>query len=187
MKHELIKKAAEACKKAYRYNINIGSTEYNFIYTPELQILAIPGTNELLDWFWNFMLYAKEGVKRCSHLSAQRIHEQIKQYIIPTIPLMVTGHSKAGPTAVWYKYKYGADYCVAFCPAPGFRRWKAKEMGHQKNTLLVLDPDDFVINAGRLNFTHPDAKTITLPKDKKWFDIAGRIADHDLNQVTQFI
>lgn len=177
--------AAKAIKDVYDGHCeNIGSTEFSLTMTwynrKPLQVLAIGGSDETMDWIWNFILASWDNIKLCSYLSAKRIAKRVE--INPDVPLLVTGHSKAGPTAPYYKLRYGADYCVSFCPAPGFR--KAPEM---KNTLMVIDPDDVVPDAGQLSFDHPICEVEYLPRDKEWHDIKGRLGDHSIEHVLEYL
>jgi hypothetical protein len=181
--------AAHACAKSYEQNVDLGSSEYclskTFYNGGPLQILAMPGTNEMSDWLWNLHLWSSQGVKRCTYLSVKKIHKAIEGKINPYIPLLVTGHSKAGPDALWWKAKYGANYCVAFCPPPAFRRWNKPVL---QDTTIVIDQDDLVPMAGMISFTQPEvSEIITLPDDKKWYDIKGMIGDHSMGNIVAFL
>lgn len=173
--------AAEAIQEVYKgIGENSGSTEWNLKTTTlegePVQILAIAGTNDLVDWLWNLALVSWNGVKFGSYLSAKRICKRVK--INPNMPLVVAGHSKSGPTAFYYKYKYGADYCVTFCPARGLRK-KIK----LDSTTMFIDPDDIVPKLGALSFNHPICKKITLPKDHKWISIKNHFMSHVINYL----
>ena len=177
--------AAKAVKAVYDGHCeNEGSTEWALTRTlyqeKPLQVLAIGGTDEWIDWVWNFVLASWNNVKLCSYFSAKKIHKRVT--IDPDIPLMVAVHSKSGPTGQYYKLKYGADYCVCFCPAPGFR--KAPVMRH---TTLYIDLDDYVPDAGQLNFDHPICEVTNLPKDKDVWDIKGRVGDHSIDHILEFL
>lgn len=195
--NKFILAVAVECMKSYEKNVNLGSTEYALtIITYEgkpWQVLSTPGTNEMSDWFWNLYLRSTKGVKRCSYLAADRVHEEIKGKINPFIPLAVTGHSKDAPTALQYMAKYGADACIAFCPAPAFRRFRFIQTFPfierikyvpLKNTLTVYDPDDLVPAAGIISFGHRTVeRTARLPKDKTWYNLYDRFGDHLMNHV----
>lgn len=189
MDKELLILAAKACLQSYKTNIDLGTTEYSLTETTyngsPLQILAMPGTNEMADWLWNLHLWSKHGVKSCTYFAVEKIHAAIKDKLNPELPLLVTGHSKAGPDAMQWKAKYKADYCVAFCPAPGFRRWNRPTL---QNTTIVIDPDDLVPWAGIVSFTQPIVPDIIkLPDDKKWFDIEGMVDDHMMPHIIDFL
>lgn len=186
MNNELILLAAKACADAYKNNTDLGTTEYSLTETTyqgkPLQILAMPGTNEMADWLWNFHMWSRAGVKRCTYLAVEEIYKAVR--LNPSIPLLVTGHSKAGPDALWWKARFNATYCIAFCPAPAFRRYNAPKL---TGTTIVIDPDDIVPIAGIINFGHPTVdQVIKLPRDKKWYDIRGRIADHDMDHIVKY-
>lgn len=173
--------AAEAVQEVYKgTGKNKGSTEWNMKKTTwndkPVQILAIAGTNELIDWFWNLAPISWDGVKYGSYLSAKRIHKQVE--VDPDLPLVVAGHSKSGPTALYYKHKYGADHCVMFCPARGLRK-SAKF----SNTTMFIDPDDVVPKLGSLIFHHPVCKTITLPDDQKGLSIKNHFMSHMIDYL----
>lgn len=185
MNPELHMIAALAGNAVYDINIDIGSTEYAVTkakYQDEkIQVLAFAGTNESLDWFWNLMPLWWDGVKLGTYLSVKRV---AKRFIPDSEKkLMVEGHSKGGPPAMYWKQKYGADWCVAFCPAPGFRK-KIK----LENTTIFIDPDDLVPKAGRILFCHPNVdEVVTLPQDKKWWQILKRINDHLMDHIIKFL
>jgi hypothetical protein len=172
---ELILQAAIAIKRAYQNpDFNVNTTEWSTgkLY-PGISYIAIAGTNDWLDWFWNLALLSRKGVKLGAYVAAQRI----KKYTLPLKrPLLVCGHSKAGPTAIYLGKLLNADYSIAFNPAPGFR-------GHQKfdNSLVITDPDDIVHKLGTINFNQPDCEVYKLPNDKKGIDLA----DHSINNVIE--
>ena len=183
MDNTLYKIAVNACAGVYKENIDLGTTEYSItslIYKDNvLQILAIAGTNEMADWWKNVNIRSKNGIKKVAVDAAKEIHENFKERI-SSYKLLVCGHSKAGPTAMAYKELYGADYCVAFCPARAFRPWNKKKMD---NTTIFIDPDDLVPKLGRLFFTHPECNIITLPNDHKgWY-----IKDHHINHLVDYV
>lgn len=57
---------------------NIGSVEWNSTVVEyqgqPAQLLAIAGTNEMIDWLWNLLLFSWDGVKIGSYLAAHLIH-----------------------------------------------------------------------------------------------------------------
>lgn len=157
-------------------------------------MLAIGGTNELLDWFWNFFLVSWDGVKICSYLAAHLIHggtwgkfdwlrKELRLKAGPVfirekdMPLLVAVHSKSGPTGLYWKKKFGADHCIAFCPARGSRKpWK------MDNTTIFIDPDDPVPKLGFINFQHPECEIVELPDDP-----GLKISDHFMNHIIEFL
>lgn len=144
------------------------------------QVLAIPGTNGVVDWFWNLLLLQKDGVKYGAYVSANRIHKKFIQK--PETKLMISCHSKSGPTGIYLQELLNADLCVAFCPARGFIEEK-----ENKKVVQFIDGDDIVPKVGWSRFRHRKSKTVELPKDKKWWDITGRIKDHLLDHIEKFI
>lgn len=187
--NELIKLASTACIEAYQNNIDLGTTEFALTmreyHNKPLQMLALPGTNEMADWLWNLYIRSTEGVKRGTYLAAEEIHEAVYKLIDPDIPFALTAHSKAGATVLQLMAKYGADACVAFCPAPAFRRSRLPIL---TDTVIVIDPDDFVPIAGIINFGQPIVeRTIKLPKDKKWYNVEGRVDDHDMVHIDNYV
>ena len=188
MNNDLILLAAKACQRAYKKNIDLGSMEYALTiedyHGVPFQILAMPGSNEFLDWVWNFTLLSWDGVKLCSYLAVKRIWQAVKNDIDPTMPLLVVGHSKAGPDALRWKQKYGADFCVALCPPPAFRPWKKVNL---KDTAIVIDPDDVVPLAGTLSFNHPTTDTLVhLPREKARYDPSRIGSDHVIDHIVQY-
>lgn len=187
MDRELKLIAAKACQAAYKKNTDLGSMEYTFTMTEyhgkPLQVLAMPGSNEFIDWLWNFLLISKNGVKRCTHLAADKVYVAIKDQLDPNIPLLVTGHSKSGPDALQYKNKYGADHCIAFCPPPAFRK---KTKPTLENTLIVIDPDDIVPKLGELSFDQPICDVEKLPDDKAWYDLSRIYSQHVIDHLVEY-
>lgn len=177
--------AAKECGAVYRKNKKVGSTNYAFacrlIGKVWYLVITIAGTNDILDWFWNLCPWTKDGVKYGSYLSAKRVASRIPERL-KDYPKIITGHSKAAPTAAHLKVKYcrESDYCVAFEPALGFlKREKIPNM------VIFIDPDDIVPKLGALRFKHPDCEVVYLPRDKKWWDIIGRIKDHSMPSVLE--
>ena len=185
MDKELYKIAIILLKKAYNQPQNsINSTQwsvYKTVYNKSpLIVLAIPGTNDLLDWFLNLLLLQKDGIKLGSFISSKRI---IKSFIKePNVPLLIVCHSKSGPTGIYLQELLHAKYCVAFEPARGFIEEK-----ENNNTVTFIDKDDCVPKVGWSRFKHRRTKIIYLPKDKKWYNIIGKIKDHLLDHIEQFI
>ncbi|WP_022667933.1 hypothetical protein [Desulfospira joergensenii] len=179
MDKELLRIAGRAIKRVYDGECqDMGSTECALtleIYRGNpIQVLAIGGSNEGIDWFWNALMVSWDGVKYCSYLSAQRIARRFSRD--KTMPLLVTGHSKSGPTALYWKKRYGADSCISFCPARGFRKPIPLD-----NTIIVIDPDDPVPKLGALNFRHPICEKIILPDDHKGLSVGDHFIDHIIN------
>ena len=172
-------------KKAYNKPQNsIGSTQWSIFKTEykkePLTVLAIVGTNGFLDWFWNLLLLQKDGVKLGSFIAAKRIINNFIQ--IPNTNLLITCHSKSGPTGIYLQELLNADYCVAFEPARGFIYNKINT-----KTIVFIDKDDYVPKFGWIRFKHRKTKVIYLPKDKKWYDFIGKLKDHLLDHLENFI
>jgi len=166
MQKDIFKACAVACKEVYEENVDIGTTEF-FIKTIEIdgityQILSIAGTNEKKDWFKNFDLFSKKGIKKSSLEAAKEImssryfHEKRAGFV----PLIVTGHSKGGSTAIAFHRLYqnrmiGSSFCVAFAPSRCLRYWAKRDMNR---TYVFIDPDDPVSFVGRIGFGLPKCK-----------------------------
>ena len=183
MTKEFILLAAKEEQKAYKKYVDLGTTEYaltrNVYNDQEWQFLSIVGTNELRDWALNILLWSKDGVKICSYWAADEIYTAIRVDLHPDYPLCVQGHSKAGPTAVQYMLKYGADRCIAYCPPPAFRRSASAVKNYIDNTLLIIDPDDPVPKLGSVSFSQPNTEIYTLPNDV----IGLSVSDHSMSNI----
>ena len=143
------------CFDEYSTEWNSSICDYN---GRNIQVLAVGGSDELIDWLWNVTLLSWGGVKLCSYLSAKRILKGFTR--LTGIPLLVAGHSKSGPTALYLADRLNADYCVAFAPARGFRRAKVMH-----NATIVLTEQDPVPKIGFLSFTHPNCKKYYVRSD----------------------
>jgi hypothetical protein len=184
MNPHLILKAALKVSAAYSYPTHQAYStswrEGSFMYQNEMvRYISIAGTNDPVDWLWNFCLASWDGVKLASYYSARRI---LKQYTCTNHPLLVCGHSKAGPTAVYLAQLLKADHCVAFNPVPGFRK-----PIKVKNTLLVIDPDDIVHKLGKINFKQPDCEVYELPNDKLGIDLKDHNISNSIQHFSQVI
>ena len=219
MDKKLHLKAAYGVKSVYAGNChNIGSTEWASTIVNhggvKFQLLAVGGTDEFIDWFWNLLLFSWDGVKICSYLSAHMIHsgtwgdfEWIRKAFghavavvrricrvlrcrplkghtkvpvftrEPGLPLVVAVHSKSGPTGMYWKRKFGADLCLAFCPARGFRN-----EFFLAGTIMYVDPDDPVPQLAKISFRHPKCEVVTLPDDPGW-----RIRDHPIDHIIEYL
>lgn len=179
---ELYKIASAACLDVYGENIDLGTTEFssrlvsynNFV----LQVLAIAGTNEVADWLKNIDMFSEKGIKKPALDAATEIHRNFKR--MRKVPLLVTGHSKAGATAIAYMRMFGADHCIAFCPARSLRYWAGRKM---ENTTIFIDPNDPVPKAGLLSFGHPICDRVILPRDH----IGIRVSDHFMSHINKFV
>lgn len=185
MNKQIYKIAIKFLKKTYNNNYKSNkSTQWNSYVTyynnQPLQVLSIAGTNDIMDWVWNFCLLSKDGVKYGSYISANRV---LKDFIRkPNIPLLITCHSKSGPTGIYLQELLNAEYCIVFCPARGFTEEKRNE-----RAVMFIDKDDIVPKLGWSIFYHRKCKTIFLQRDKKWYDIFGKIQDHLLDHIEDFI
>lgn len=179
--------AARACQAAYKKNKKIGSTNYKYslkiIRHKCYVVVAIVGTNDLLDWFWNLCPITKDGVKYGSYLSARRIRVDLREWLF-SLPMIITGHSKAGPTAAYFKKKYcrESDHSIIFSPAPGFLKSEPLT-----NSIIFRDKDDLVPWLGAIRFKHPVCEVEFLPKDKKWWDVFGRLKDHPMSHIVKYL
>lgn len=144
-----------------------------------IQCISIAGTKGVVDWLWNLVLVSWDGVKLASYYSAKRI---MKRFVRNDIPLLVCGHSKSGPTAIYLGKLLKADYCIGFNPAPGFRKKEKLD-----NTTIVIDPDDIVHKLGELNFNQPDCEVYTLPNNHRGIDLRDHSIDNSIEYLTKVI
>ena len=189
---EMYKIAVLECQKAYKNNIDLGTTEFT-LTTHELngestQFLSIPGSNEFWDWIKNFDLRSVKGFKKAAYDAAMDIltSQEFRYSIDYGSQIVINGHSKAGATIVQLAdYFKNSDnvYCIAFAPAPSIRR----KINYTFNNLtLMRDPDDVVHQAGIISFGQPKVpkeRDIWLPNDH----IGKYIKDHDLSNFKEFI
>ena len=192
MNKEMYLEAALCCQKVYENNIDLGTTEFNItrrvIKDKEYQILAIAGTNEPKDWLANINLISVAGIKMAAYDAAYEIiyNKDFSQERCRNsdIPLIVTGHSKAGATAIafmklFHDFTLKPSYCIAFAPARSLRYWTDRKMA---NTTIFTDPDDPVSWVGRISFGHPKCEHIKSENDYPGF----RFADHDIKNWVRF-
>jgi len=179
---KLFQLTCDACIDVYKDNIDLGTTEYKFTDIEyngtKFHLLAFCGSNEKMDWFKNFNLWSTKGIKKVAVTAATEVHELIKDKI--KYPVIVTGHSKAGPECIAYKKLFGAAYCIAFSPGRSLRPWTKRKMF---NTWLFIDPDDPVCKAGFITLRHPDCTTYHSKNDPG-FIITG---DHYMDNWEVFI
>jgi hypothetical protein len=204
MKHELLKIAAEEASNVYVHaDFQVGprkTVEFSIIERvlsdgSPLNVLAIRGTDELADWWKNFDMRSECGWKKAAYDAAIIICEKTHYIYREYAHLLITGHSKAGPTAMAYldsillirKQFMGnytgeslETYCVAFEPARGLRNNVDIKL---ENTVIIKDPDSIVTKVGWSRFKHPETEVITLPDDK-WFP---SITQHGMKHLKQYI
>lgn len=182
MNKELYKLAAKACKDVYINNIDLGGTEFNmYIETyrnKPIMVLAVAGTNETRDWFGNFNLLSKHGIKKSAVNAVTDINKFIKSPI--KSPLLVCGHSAGGAAAIAWKKLFGADWCIAFAPARCLRYWIDRNM---ENTTIFIDPDDPVFKAGFISFGHPICKWVEAKDNHLGFNVK----DHFMDNWVEFV
>ncbi len=188
MNNELYKIALDACKQVYKHNIDLGTTEYMYsrseYLNKPLQVIAVAGTNEGLDWVKNLDVRDIQGIKRSGVTAANEMLGDLnwKRWIDPNIPILITGHSKGTATAVAYMKLYGADYCVLFNPVRCLSRSRDNTM---KNTTMFLDKEDVVSKLAWLSFKLPKCKIIKKPRDARpWWDIK---TNHGLSSWNEII
>lgn len=189
MNKELYQVAAKACYDVYEKNTDLGTTEFHYfldiVNGKSVQVLAIAGSNELKDWFVNVNLFSWKGIKIGAYRSAKKIHKELKNILsVVDLPLIVCGHSKAGPTAIAFKRLFGAEYCIAFAPARSLRYWANRKMD---NTVIFTDPDDLVSKVACISFGHPICKTIEAKSDHLLFSIDDHVMKHWIEFVNNMI
>lgn len=182
----LYKIAVESLRRVYKINFDLGAVEFDIhdkLYGQRwIQVLAIAGTNEARDWLWNFNLFSWAGIKIAGYLAAKKIRqsEEYRRIRNPNVPLLIACHSKSGPTGVAFKRLYGCDWLVMFAPAPSLRRWVNRVM---VNTVIFIDPDDIVHQAGIINFGHPICPRVTAPNDH----FGKYLGDHKISHWVKFV
>jgi len=173
--------AAKAIQAAYKNNRDLGTTEYQYKITmyrgKPLMVLAIPGTNELADWWENLNLWSTKGVKSSAYQAAMDIHNHCPRF---TVDILVCGHSKGGAEAIAFNKLFLPKYCVAFAPARSLRPWTDKAMD---NCTIFLDPDDIVSKLACVSFRHPTCKTIQALDDHCGISIS----DHLMGRWLSFV
>lgn len=190
MKNVMYYTAALASSEVYKKNHDLGTTEFDifttFIDDKKTQVLAIAGTNEDRDWMKNINPMSKKGIKKVAYEAAEEIFESdyFNDKRIGRLPLIVTGHSKAGATAIAFHILsrtrvFGSQHCVAFAPARSLRYWINRKM---EDTTIFIDPNDPVSFFGRLGFGHPICEHIKAPNDHFGF----KIKDHDISNWVAF-
>lgn len=190
MEKGLFKLCAIRCKEVYEKNIDLGTTEFDlktfFTSAGKFQILSIAGTNEFKDWGKNINLLSKKGIKKPALVAAQQIMSSsfFHKKRDVRIPLIVTGHSKAGATAIAFHKLYnkrliGSSWCVAFAPARCLRYWSNRKMN---NTFIFTDPDDPVSFVGRLSFGLPKCEHYKADNNHFGF----KVSDHDIGNWIRF-
>jgi len=184
MNNHLFNYAAQACKKVYDDHVDLGTTEYHVSYTTHghefVQVLTIAGSNEKADWLINFNLLSWKGIKIGAYKAAKQLHDHFQHIRNPDYKLMVTGHSKAGATAIAYAKLFPVDYCIAFAPARSLRYWTDRKM---KNTYLFIDPDDPVHQVGFINFGHPICEQCILPNNHNFL----HVMDHHIDNFIAYL
>ncbi|MCF6248147.1 MAG: lipase family protein [Desulfobacula sp.] len=182
MDKELYKIAAKACSDVYLDNTDLGTTEYKLSLVKYkdnyIQVLAIAGTNEVMDWLKNIDLWSIKGIKAVAARAAKDIRSRFLREL--GVKLLVCGHSKAGATAIAYKKLFKADWCIAFAPARSLRYWTNRKM---TNTILFIDPDDPVSKAGFISFGHPECNIIKAKNNHPFL----KITDHFMHNWVKFV
>ena len=177
----LYKYSAKACFDVYDNHTDLGLTQCrHYIATingRRFQVLSIAGTNEALDWFSNLNLFSWCGIKIGAYLSAKKIHKHYKKILKnhQYLPLLVTGHSLGGATALAFKKKYGCAYCIAFAPARTFRYWVNRKLS---NTTIFIDPDDIVTKLGFISFGHPICGVVKARENHEFYSIGDHVMKH---------
>jgi len=177
--------AVDACANVYKKNIELDmSTEYSYaiktINGKRYQVIAVAGTDDLMDMFKNLNLLSRDGIKLSAYNAAKRIMKDVK--LLCNMPVIVTGHSMGGIVAIALKrmYKF-IKYCIAFAPARGLRYWSNRKM---KNTVIFTDPDDAVSEwLAILSFGLPKCKKFEGEDDH----ILISASDHKIEKWRRFV
>ena len=181
---ELYKLAARAATKVYGRCTDLGTTEYSLtlevLNRQLVQVLAFSGTNEISDWRKNFNLFSKKGIKKSAYQAAVEVHSRIQKDLHLGVKLIVTGHSKGAAEAIAYAKLFGAEYCVAFCPARCLRPWTDRYI---RNCTIFVDPDDIVPKLAFISFKHPTCCAIELKNDV----IGLSIREHFMRHINQYL
>jgi len=185
---ELYKIAAKAATEVYSDHMSFGSTgikvSFGFYKEQYIQVIAFAGTDEVLDWFDNLNLTSKKGIKKGAYQAAAKAESLLMKrtgtQMRPYMPTLVTGHSLGGAAAIAYAKLFGAEWCVAFCPARCLRYWTDRKM---PNTTIFIDPDDPVPMLGRISFGHPVCPIVHMPEDT----FGLNVGDHYMGHVNDFI
>lgn len=153
---------------------NISSTEFSLqrvdIGEDKYLGIFICGSNDWMDWFWNFNLISWDGHKAGNLLAGNRITKVMDLVKQKDLPLIIGTHSKSGGTgwvlAETLPNKFSIDSIYAFAPAPSLRKEMSLSWGR-----MFIDPDDIVHNAGGLTFNHPDVLTYIGVDDPACIDL----------------
>ncbi len=191
MLKELFLIAKQGAKAVYdNYEYKVWTTEFSLKTTMvnsgiEIQRLDIGGTKGFFDWIPNTLLLSWKGYKIGDWWSAKRIKNSkyFKAKRDLRLPLLITGHSKGGGSAVVFMHAFGnkeKDWCVPFNAPPVLRSWIDKNM---PRTYMFFNTHDVVSDAGEVNFDHP------IP-EKEYFnkqDLGDVLDNHNIDQWDDFI
>lgn len=142
----------------------------------KVQALTIGGSNEKIDWAWNFNLNTVQGLKACNFDSVIRILQHFNRK--KDLGLYIFCHSKSGGTGARLGQILGAMHTVCYCPAPAFETPETIE-----DCTLVIDPDDPVPNLGKPFLVHPDCNVVYLVDDPGLISVK----DHLIHNVKSSI
>jgi hypothetical protein len=179
-------KMAVSCKNSYTDNIDLGTTEFNLSsiwhHKEIIQVLSIPGTNEMRDWIKNFDLRSTEGIKKHAQEAAREIvaHPKFHKKRNNRLRLVVNGHSKGGAEAIAFNKLFKPSYCTAFAPAPCLKPKSDRKM---LNCTVFIDPDDIVHKlGGYIFFRQPICETIKAEDNH----FGKHIGDHFMKNWVAF-
>ena len=185
MNPEFYKMAVIACSEVYDKNIKLSlGTEYSHFLTKiggkAFQVIAVAGTDDLIDMVKNINLLSRKGIKLSAYRAAKRIMKDVD--LCPGIPIIATGHSLGGAVVIALKKMFKIiDYCIAFAPARCLRYWSKRKM---ENTTIFTDPDDIVSNLlAIVSFGLPICNRIKSRKNH-W---SWSIKDHKIGHWKEFI
>lgn len=160
---------------------NIKSTEFGInkrVIDGRLYwVIGICGSNDFADWILNFFIASWKGFKFAGWMEARRVLKEIKKLDTFNTPLIISTHSKSGPTG-WALYsmckKAGIeiDSIHAFAPAKGLRK-------HMKIdcATMYIDISDPVPKVG-LSLNHPLCKIVYHPENDKGIDFSDHSLSH---------